>query len=126
MYQSSICWKLHLKLSDFLLQFETFLRFCATHYASLKCFTEIKQLCVFHVSEPESLTLVFVETKKGADYLMEFLINEGYPVTSIHGDRTQAEREEALRLFRSGQRPILVATAVSNICFLAHFCSKLL
>ncbi|CAH0387255.1 unnamed protein product [Bemisia tabaci] len=63
--------------------------------------------------EPESLTLVFVETKKGADYLMEFLINEGYPVTSIHGDRTQAEREEALRLFRSGQRPILVATAVA-------------
>ena len=42
-------------------------------------------------------TLVFVETKKGADSLDEFLYREGFPVTSIHGDRTQREREEALR-----------------------------
>jgi hypothetical protein len=65
-----------------------------------------------HVSAPESLTLVFVETKKGADSLEEFLHHEGYPVTSIHGDRSQREREEALRRFRSGATPILVATAV--------------
>ncbi|GFG30573.1 hypothetical protein Cfor_10491 [Coptotermes formosanus] len=62
---------------------------------------------------PESLTLVFVETKKGADSLEEFLHHEGYPVTSIHGDRSQREREEALRRFRSGATPILVATAVA-------------
>lgn len=62
---------------------------------------------------PESLTLVFVETKKGADSLEEYLHNEGYPVTSIHGDRSQREREDALRQFRSGQTPILVATAVA-------------
>lgn len=61
----------------------------------------------------ESLTLVFVETKKGADSLEDFLQNEGYPVTSIHGDRTQREREDALRQFRSGNTPILVATAVA-------------
>ena len=64
-------------------------------------------------SGPESLTLVFVETKKGADSLEDFLIMEGYPATSIHGDRSQREREDALRLFRNGDRPILVATAVS-------------
>ena len=57
---------------------------------------------------------MFVETKKGADSLEEFLHHEGYPVTSIHGDRSQREREEALRRFRSGATPILVATAVSN------------
>lgn len=61
----------------------------------------------------ESLTLVFVETKKGADSLEDFLHCEGYPVTSIHGDRTQREREDALRQFRSGNTPILVATAVA-------------
>ena len=44
-----------------------------------------------------SRTLVFVETKRGADSLDEFLHREGFPVTSIHGDRTQREREEALR-----------------------------
>ena len=63
-------------------------------------------------SEP-SLTLVFVETKKGADQLDEYLYREGFPVTSIHGDRTQREREEALKRFRCGRSPILVATAVS-------------
>lgn len=61
----------------------------------------------------DSLTLIFVETKKGADSLEEFLYKCNYPVTSIHGDRSQKEREEALRCFRSGDCPILVATAVA-------------
>ncbi|KAL7286258.1 hypothetical protein TKK_0019435 [Trichogramma kaykai] len=61
----------------------------------------------------ESLTLVFVETKKGADQLDEFLHNLHFPVTSIHGDRSQFEREDALRSFRAGHTPILVATAVA-------------
>jgi len=60
-----------------------------------------------------SRTLVFVETKKGADQLDEFLYQTGFPCTSIHGDRTQREREEALRRFKSGQAPIIVATAVA-------------
>lgn len=64
-------------------------------------------------SMQDTLTLVFVETKKGADALEEFLHRNGYPVTSIHGDRSQREREDALRVFRSGQCPILVATAVA-------------
>ena len=59
-----------------------------------------------------SLTLVFVETKKGADALEDFLYHEGYACTSIHGDRSQRDREEALNQFRSGRCPILVATAV--------------
>ena len=61
----------------------------------------------------DSLTLAFVETKKGADALETFLEREGYPVTSIHGDRSQREREEALASFKSGRTPILVATAVA-------------
>lgn len=65
-----------------------------------------------HVSGKDSLTLVFVETKKGADALEDFLYREGYACTSIHGDRSQRDREEALSQFRSGKCPILVATAV--------------
>ncbi|XP_043207483.1 ATP-dependent RNA helicase DDX3X-like isoform X1 [Amphibalanus amphitrite] len=61
----------------------------------------------------ESLTLVFVETKRGADHLEDFLYRNNYPVTSIHGDRSQGERELALKHFRSGRCPILVATAVA-------------
>uniref|UniRef100_A0A0K8S8X9 RNA helicase n=1 Tax=Lygus hesperus TaxID=30085 RepID=A0A0K8S8X9_LYGHE len=64
-------------------------------------------------NQEDSLTLVFVETKKGADSLEDYLYRSGYPVTSIHGDRTQKEREEALKNFRSGQTPVLVATAVA-------------
>ena len=58
-------------------------------------------------------TLVFVETKKNADFLAAFLSEEGLPTTSIHGDRLQREREEALNDFKTGRMPILVATAVA-------------
>lgn len=70
-------------------------------------------LDLLNASGPDSLSLVFVETKRGADSLEDFLYREGYPATSIHGDRTQHEREDALRSFKSGRTPILVATAVA-------------
>ena len=41
----------------------------------------------------QGLTLVFVETKRGADALEDYLVNNSFPATSIHGDRSQAERE---------------------------------
>ncbi|KIL65619.1 hypothetical protein M378DRAFT_178319 [Amanita muscaria Koide BX008] len=59
------------------------------------------------------LTLVFVETKRMADMLSDFLMTNRLPATSIHGDRTQRERESALQTFRTGRTPILVATAVA-------------
>ncbi|KZV21313.1 DEAD-box ATP-dependent RNA helicase 37-like [Dorcoceras hygrometricum] len=61
----------------------------------------------------QALTLVFVETKKGADALEHWLCINGFPATAIHGDRTQQEREYALRCFKSGKTPILVATDVA-------------
>ncbi|XP_059668526.1 DEAD-box ATP-dependent RNA helicase 37-like [Cornus florida] len=61
----------------------------------------------------QALTLVFVETKKGADSLEYWLCLNGFPATTIHGDRTQQEREQALRSFKSGNTPILVATDVA-------------
>ena len=79
---------------------------------------------------PESLTLVFVETKRGADALEDFLYKQNYPATSIHGDRSQREREDALKSFRCGRTPILVATAVSHKVLdwqiLTKHCCKLL
>ncbi|PIA59998.1 hypothetical protein AQUCO_00400704v1 [Aquilegia coerulea] len=61
----------------------------------------------------QALTLVFVETKKGADSLEYWLCSNGFPATTIHGDRSQQEREHALRSFKSGATPILVATDVA-------------
>lgn len=40
-------------------------------------------------------------------------MSEGYPATSIHDDRLQCEREDALRVFKCGERPIMVDTAVA-------------
>jgi ATP-dependent RNA helicase DDX3X len=59
------------------------------------------------------LTLIFVETKRSADGLEDWLIREGINATSIHGDRTQYERESALAEFRCGRCPVLVATSVA-------------
>ncbi|EDO27708.1 predicted protein, partial [Nematostella vectensis] len=58
-------------------------------------------------------TLVFVESKRSADFLAIFLSGEGFPTTSIHGDRLQQEREEALDDFRKGRCPVLIATNVA-------------
>lgn len=63
--------------------------------------------------EDLGLTLVFVETKRMADMLSDFLMSNSLPATSIHGDRTQREREMALQTFRTGRTPIMVATAVA-------------
>jgi len=59
-------------------------------------------------------TLVFTETKRDADQLARFLYGKGLGVTSIHGDRSQAEREAALLAFRQGRITILVATDVAS------------
>ncbi|TKY54877.1 DEAD-box ATP-dependent RNA helicase 52 [Spatholobus suberectus] len=61
-----------------------------------------------------ALTLVFVETKKGADALEIWLSRSGFPAIAIHGDKVQMERERALRSFKSGLTPILVATDVAS------------
>ncbi|RMD42079.1 hypothetical protein DV735_g3057, partial [Chaetothyriales sp. CBS 134920] len=77
--------------------------------------SNLKQQALYDllISMPPSRTLVFVKSKKTADFVDDFLFNMGLPSTSIHSDRTQREREDALRAFKTGQAPILVATGVS-------------
>ncbi|ORY97772.1 P-loop containing nucleoside triphosphate hydrolase protein [Syncephalastrum racemosum] len=70
-------------------------------------------LDILHSTDVSGLTLIFVETKRMADMLSDFLISNNFPATSIHGDRTQRERERALDSFRTGRTPIMVATAVA-------------
>ncbi|KAI9841281.1 MAG: hypothetical protein M1837_000817 [Sclerophora amabilis] len=65
------------------------------------------------MSAPPSRTIIFVNSKRTADFLDDHLFNLDLPSTSIHADRTQREREDALFAFRRGKTPILVATAVS-------------
>lgn len=58
-------------------------------------------------------TMVFVETKRTADFLASFLSEYEVKTTSIHGDRMQRQREEALRDFKMGSMKVLIATSVA-------------
>jgi len=53
------------------------------------------------------------QTQRGVDSLEGFLIEQGVNVSSIHGDRSQQEREHALAMLRCGRCPVLVATDVA-------------
>lgn len=66
------------------------------------------------MASPPQRTIVFVNSKRTADEVDDYLFNKEMPCTSMHGDRTQREREDAMRSFRSGQTPILVATGVTS------------
>ena len=57
--------------------------------------------------------LVFVRTKHGADRVARRLARSGHKATSIHGDRSQSQRNAALRSFAQGQHRVLVATDVA-------------
>lgn len=70
-------------------------------------------LDILHTHGTTGLTLIFVETKRMADTLSDFLLNQRFAAAAIHGDRTQRERERALDMFRSGRAAIMVATAVA-------------
>jgi ATP-dependent RNA helicase DDX3X len=74
---------------------------------------KMKKLEELLLSGEAGLTLIFVQTKKMADTIDFSLFKKQFPVTSIHGDRTQAEREDALIAFKTGKAPILVATEVA-------------
>ncbi|KAK4786121.1 hypothetical protein SAY86_002810 [Trapa natans] len=65
-------------------------------------------------SGKQELTLVFVETKRRADFLESWLSRNGFPAVAIHGDKVQVERERVLRSFKSGTTPIMVATDVAS------------
>lgn len=60
------------------------------------------------------LILIFVETKRACDYVEHVLCSRGFPACSIHGDKSQREREEALRAFKRGETPVMVATDVAS------------
>ncbi|KAJ1453974.1 P-loop containing nucleoside triphosphate hydrolase protein [Pelagophyceae sp. CCMP2097] len=57
--------------------------------------------------------ICFTNTKRRVDYLHKALWQEGYGSSAIHGDRSQREREDALKKFESGEWPLMFATDVA-------------
>jgi ATP-dependent RNA helicase RhlE len=56
--------------------------------------------------------LVFTRTKHRANRLTDALVRQGIKAEKIHGNRSQAQRTQALRQFKAGQCPVLVATDI--------------
>ncbi len=57
--------------------------------------------------------IVFTRTKHGANKLASVLEQKGIQVNAIHGNKSQAQREKALREFRIGRARVLVATDIA-------------
>lgn len=63
--------------------------------------------------EPGYKTIIFVETKRKVENVMRNIRKFGWPAISIHGNKSQQERDYVLNEFRSGRCNILVATDVA-------------
>lgn len=61
----------------------------------------------------DELALVFTRTKHGAERLMKTLTKAGFAADSIHGNKSQGQRNRALQAFRESKLRVLVATDVA-------------
>ncbi|MCE0505194.1 DEAD/DEAH box helicase [Roseivivax sp. GX 12232] len=60
-----------------------------------------------------ALTLVFARTKHGAEKLKKGLVAHGIEAASVHGNKSQGQRDRAIAAFRKGEITVLVATDVA-------------
>ena len=58
-------------------------------------------------------TLIFSETKRSVEALSRELVTRGFAADSMHGDKSQSQRQRALRKFRDNHVDVLVATDVA-------------
>merc|ERR1711872_70728 len=65
--------------------------------------TKLEELMQDPERDPKERTLIFVQTKKNADFLATYLSGEGLPTTSIHGDMPDDVDEYVHRIGRTGR-----------------------
>ena len=58
-------------------------------------------------------TIVFTRTKRGADRVARHLETNGVPVSAIHGNKSQAQRDQAMKGFKAGKIRALIATDIA-------------
>ena len=83
------------------------------YYFDVKEKTKLDALCrIIDVYDPK-LAMVFCNTKKRVDDLVEMMQGRGYFAEGLHGDLKQAQRDKVMQKFRNGTIEILVATDVA-------------
>nr|WP_294681807.1 DEAD/DEAH box helicase [uncultured Anaerotignum sp.] len=83
------------------------------YYFDVKEKTKLDALSrIIDVYDPK-LAMVFCNTKKRVDDLVEMLQGRGYFAEGLHGDLKQAQRDKVMQKFRNGTIEILVATDVA-------------
>lgn len=83
------------------------------YYLNVPAAMKLDVLTQMLESESIQAGLIFVRTKVGAAELADQLQGRGYAAEALHGDLAQAQRENIMRRFRSGELEILVATDVA-------------
>lgn len=66
-----------------------------------------------HKDEDDFRALIFVDRQESADDLFRELLQRGYVCASLHGGKEQVDRDEAIKNFKNGDVPIIVATSVA-------------
>jgi len=74
---------------------------------------KIEVLCDMLAKKQFQKVLIFARTKYGAETLSKALFKRGFKAESIHGDKSHAKRQKALKLFKENYIDILVATDVA-------------
>ncbi|VEN59787.1 unnamed protein product [Callosobruchus maculatus] len=82
---------------------------CEENEKEEKLMKLLKEIC----SDRQNKVIIFVETKKKVDDITKIIKRDGLAAISMHGDKSQPERDYVLNEFRSGKSSILVATDVA-------------
>jgi ATP-dependent RNA helicase RhlE len=83
----------------------------SVHFIGQRAKADLLKKCL--AERDDDLSLVFARTKHGAEKLMKHLVANGFSAASIHGNKSQGQRDRAIREFRNGSVRILVATDVA-------------
>ena len=76
--------------------------------------TEKYPLLLSLLARDQLSALVFTRTRERAEQVQEVLKRAGHKTATIHADRTQGQRKQALEGFRRGQYRCLVATDIAS------------
>ncbi|WP_052391482.1 DEAD/DEAH box helicase [Streptomyces sp. NRRL B-24484] len=72
-----------------------------------------KNATIAHIASRDGGVIMFIDTKHGADRLVDDLLTQGVRAAALHGGKSQPQRARTLEQFRAGQVTALIATNVA-------------